>query len=79
MDGSILRIDRQLRGIVASIPVCRNALAIAYGEAAVWVACGNATVVRVDPKTDTAGPPIHVDGLPRGIAAGGGAVWVTLN
>ena len=44
-----------------------------------WVACGNATVVRVDPKTDTAGPPIHVDGLPRGIAAGGGAVWVTLN
>lgn len=79
VDGSLLRIDPNLRGIVASIPVCRNALAVAYGEGAAWVACGNATVVRVDPKTDQAGPPIHVGALPRGIAAGDGAVWVTLN
>ena len=79
VDGTVLRLDPQLRGIVASIPACENALALTYGEGAVWVACGNGTVVRVDPKTDQAGPPIHVGGLPRGIAAGGGAVWVTLN
>jgi hypothetical protein len=79
VDGSVIRVDPNLRGIVASIPVCRNALAIAYGESAVWVACGNATVVRVDPKTNQAGTPIRVGALPRGIAAGDGAVWVTLN
>jgi DNA-binding beta-propeller fold protein YncE len=79
VDGSLLRIDPNLRGIVASIPVCRNALAVAYGNGAVWVACGEGTIVRVDPKTDRAGPPIRVGALPRGIAAGGGAVWVTLD
>ena len=79
VDGSLIRIDPRLRGIVASIPVCRNALAVAYGEGAAWVACGDNSVVRVDPSTDEAGPPIHVGSLPRGIAAGAGAVWVTLN
>jgi YVTN family beta-propeller protein len=78
-DGSVIRVDPDLRGIVASIPACHNALALAYGEDAVWVACGDDTVVRIDPRTDEAGPPIHVGALPRGIAAGGGAVWVTLN
>ena len=44
-----------------------------------WVACGDATVVRVDPSTNRPGAPIDVGALPRGIAAGDGAVWVTLN
>ena len=35
----------KLGGIVAAIPACRNALALAYGERAVWVACGDGTVV----------------------------------
>ena len=52
---------------------------LTYGEQAVWVACGDGTVVRLDPATDRAGPAIPVGGLPRGIAAGEGAVWVTLN
>jgi hypothetical protein len=43
------------------------------------VACGDATVVRVDPKSDRPGEPIHVGALPRGIAADDGAVFVTLN
>jgi DNA-binding beta-propeller fold protein YncE len=79
VDGSLIRIDPHLRGIVASIPVCRNALGVAYGENAVWVACGDNTVVRVDPGTDRADAPIHLGSFPRGIAAGAGAVWVTLN
>jgi DNA-binding beta-propeller fold protein YncE len=64
---------------VASIPTCANALAVAYGAGAAWVACGNGTVVGVDPSTNTPGRPISVGGLPRGIAAGEGAVWVTLD
>jgi hypothetical protein len=79
IDGSLIRVDRNLRRVVARIPVCRYALAVAYGDGAVWVACGDATVVRVDPKTDRPGVPINVGALPRGIAAGDGAVWVTLN
>jgi DNA-binding beta-propeller fold protein YncE len=79
IDGSLIRVDRNLRRVVTRIPVCRYALAVAYGEGAVWVACGDATVVRVDPKTDRPGAPIHVGALPRGIAAAGGLVWVTLN
>ena len=75
----MLRLDPKLGGIVAAIPACRNALALSYGEQAVWVACGDGTVVRLDPATDRAGPAIPVGGLPRGIAAGEGAVWVTLN
>ena len=69
----------KLGGIAAAIPACRNALSIAYGEGAVWVACGDETVVRVDPATDQPSVPIRVGGLPRGIAAGEHAVWVTLN
>jgi hypothetical protein len=79
IDGSLIRVDPNLRRIVASIHVCGNALGVAYGEGAVWVACGNATVVRVDPESNRPGAPIDVGALPRGIAAGDGAVWVTLN
>jgi hypothetical protein len=79
VDGSLIRVDPDLRRIVASIHVCRDALAVAYGAGAVWVACGDATVVRVDPKSGRPGAPIHVGALPRGIAAEAGAVFVTLN
>jgi streptogramin lyase len=78
-DGTVLRVDSHLSGITATIPVCENALSLAYGEGAVWVACGNGTVVRIDPETAQPAATIQVGRLPRGIAAGDGAVWVTLN
>jgi hypothetical protein len=78
-DGTVLHLDPALRGIKAAIPACRNAVALAYGERAVWVACGDHTVVRIDPATGMRGAPISVGRLPRGIAACGGGVWVTLN
>jgi YVTN family beta-propeller protein len=78
-DGSILRIDAKLGGIAATIPACRNALAVAYGADAVWAACGNGTVARIDPSTDHVSAIVPVGRLPRGIAAGEGGVWVTLN
>ena len=77
--GTVYRIDSHLNGIVASIPVCHNALAVAYGLGSVWVGCGEGLVVRVDPATDAAADRISVDGLPRAIAAGEGAVWVAVS
>ena len=77
-DGRLLRLDLGLHRI-HKIPVCRNALAVAFGEGAAWVACSDMTVVEVDPATARATRRIPVGRLPRGIAAGEGGVWVTLN
>jgi len=77
-DGKLLRLDPLLHGIT-KIPVCTNALAVAFGEGAAWVACSDMTVVEVDPTTARATRRIPVGRLPRGIAAGEGGVWVTLN
>ena len=60
-------------------PAIHLPLAVAYGESAVWVACGDETVVRVDPATNRASKVASVGRLPRGIAADEGGVWVTLN
>jgi len=34
--------------------------------------------VRVDPQTDAPREKIQLDGLPRSVAAGEGAVWVSV-
>jgi DNA-binding beta-propeller fold protein YncE len=77
--GTLYRVAPDLHAILARVHVCRDALAVAYGDGGVWLACGNATVVRVDPRTNRAGTPISVGRLPRGIAAAGREVWVTLD
>ena len=77
-DGSVRRIDARLRREATTIPVCRNALSLAYGEGAVWVACSDG-VVRVDPASGSAVKRIALASFPRGIAAGAGSVWVTLD
>jgi DNA-binding beta-propeller fold protein YncE len=79
-DGTVLRIDLALHRIDRTIKACRNAVAIAAGDGAVWAACGEGTAVRIDPGTNTAGSPVALGGgLPRGIAAEGGSVWVAVN
>jgi DNA-binding beta-propeller fold protein YncE len=79
-DGTVLRIDLALKRVDRTIKVCKNAVAIGAGDGAVWAACGEGTAVRIDPATDAAGTPVALgSGLPRGIAAGGGSVWVTIN
>ena len=79
-DGTVLRIDLALSHIERTIKACTNAVAIGAGDGAVWTACADGTAVRIDPATDRAGSPIALGGgVPRGIAAGGGSVWVTVN
>jgi streptogramin lyase len=75
----VLRVDEKLAGISARIPVCHNALAVAYGSGSVWTACGNGTIARVEPATDRVSAVVPVGRLPRGIAVGEGAVWVTID
>ena len=60
------------------MPVGRGASGIAAGEGALWVVNTlDGTVSRVDPVRRRVVATIDVGGLPRGIAVGGGAVWVT--
>ena len=52
---------------------------LAVGDGAVWLA-GDArerAVWRLDPKTHRVAARIHLPFIPKAIAAGGGAVWVT--
>ena len=55
-----------------------NGRAARRQEEAVWVAnIDDATITRIDPKTNEAvGEPIVIEGQPVGVAAGDGGVWV---
>jgi YVTN family beta-propeller protein len=62
---------------VASIPVPSTPKGTTIGEGSVWVACdGAATVVRIDPVTNTVAAEIPVGEGPHSIAVGEGFVWV---
>src|SRR5205807_908673 len=58
--GTLYRVDLRLHGIRRRIRVCRDTQGVAYGEGGVWLACGDASVVRVDPRTDRPDAPIRV-------------------
>ncbi len=52
-------------------------LRLVAGAGAIWVSSASAGVVRrIDPATETTGPPIRVGRGPAGITVGGGTVWV---
>jgi hypothetical protein len=77
-NGTVVRLDAKLHGVVARIRVCRNALSVAYGLGSVWVGCADDSLVRIDPSNDRPGSRIALDGVPRSVAAGEGAVWVSV-
>ena len=52
---------------------------MAVGEDAVWVVNRkDATVSRIDPKRNEEVATIEIGNEPRRVAAGGGAVWVSV-
>ena len=70
-----LRIDPATNEIVATIPIAGEDVAAAEGR--VWILDVLAgTVTPINARTNTAGRPIALSGLPIAIAAGAGAVWV---
>jgi ABC-type branched-subunit amino acid transport system substrate-binding protein/streptogramin lyase len=73
-DDSVARIDERSGRVVATVPA--HADQLAAGDAGVWVLSGG-SVVRIDPATNRLGRPIRLPAFrTRGIAVGGGAVWV---
>lgn len=51
--------------------------AIVVGDSAVWVLSRSlGTLTRIDPSTTEAAGVVQVGPTPRGLAAGGGAIWV---
>jgi streptogramin lyase len=51
---------------------------VTIGFGSVWVACGDGTVTRIDPTSGRVVAVIRTGAAARGIAAGNGAVWVTV-
>jgi YVTN family beta-propeller protein len=79
--GRAARLDPAFRAVGRPIRVAPSSLflessAVAVGEGAVWVANGDAEVVRVDPETNEVVATVQVGNSPSAIATGDGAVWV---
>jgi len=71
-------IDAGTNGVVThDIAPHAAPLRLAAGAGAIWVSSASAGVVRrIDPATETTGPPIRVGRGPAGITVGGGLVWI---
>jgi len=75
-DGTVTRIDATRNTIERTITVGRGRIGFIVVDARhVWVTQGD-QLVRIDPATSLADDRLTI-GTPTGLAAGGGAVWVT--
>ena len=76
---SLVRIDASTNAFAATMQVGEDPTDIAIGEDGdVWVINqGDSTVNRIDPETGEVTPAKSTLGIPTGIAAGEGAVWIT--
>jgi YVTN family beta-propeller protein len=79
--GRAVRLDPVFHAVGRPIKVAPESLflessAIAVGEGGVWVANGDAEVVRVDPETNDVVATVQLSNDPSAVATGDGAVWV---
>jgi YVTN family beta-propeller protein len=74
----LTRIDPDANAAVAELPLGARALAIAFGQSALWVATENHELLKISPYTVVTQEIIKVGKSPRSIAIGEGSVW-TLN
>jgi YVTN family beta-propeller protein len=75
---TVMRLDRNGRRLYTT-PLRSGPTALALGADAVWAASRlGATVTRLDRATGNVEATIDVATAPNGIAAGAGAVWVTM-
>ena len=77
-----MRIDPLSDQFAGSVPVGCAPAGLALGGRAVWVACKDRTIVRVDPKSERVAKPVQLGVYPAPsdapIAVGEGAVWVAV-
>jgi streptogramin lyase len=76
---SVVRIDSKTNAFGEAVRVGEDPTGISVGEDGdVWVINqGDSTVNRIDPETGEVTPAKSTHGIPTGIAAGVGAVWIT--
>jgi virginiamycin B lyase len=76
---SVGRIDPSAGAFVETIPVGEDPTGVAIGEDGdVWVINqGSSTVTRIDPGSGKVTPGKSTLGIPTGVVAGEGAVWIT--
>ncbi len=76
---SVAMIDSTTNAFDQAVPVGEDPTGIAVGEDGdLWVINqGNSTVNRIDPETGEVSPAESTLGIPTGVAAGEGAVWIT--
>jgi serine/threonine-protein kinase len=76
---SVARIDASANTFDEAVRVGEDPTGIAIGEDGdVWVINqGDSTVNRIDPETGEVTPAKSTLGVPTGIAAGEGAIWIT--
>jgi len=72
-------IDAKTADIKKQVAVGADPGPIAIGAGSVWVASGNGTISRIDPKANLVTQTFPLDNTPGGIAFGDGAVWFTTN
>ena len=81
--GAVTRIDPDTRRVVDRIDDEKSFgfLGVAAGAGAVWLASDEfpSQIVRVDPRTNRVTAHIPIDGSPRGIAAVGDQIWVSVS
>jgi len=82
-DGTLVRIDPDAEAVVETIDlrgsselVWNTTYAVDADAAAVWVATGPRSLVRIDPATNELAATIDVGHVPVSVACGAGAVWV---
>jgi DNA-binding SARP family transcriptional activator/ABC-type branched-subunit amino acid transport system substrate-binding protein/streptogramin lyase len=75
---TVTRIDSRLRGVVGSVSVDvdRAPVELAADDRGAWIANGDGTVTRIDAETDDV-EIFEVGNTLRGVAVGGGAIWVS--
>ena len=76
---SVVRIDSGTNAFDDAIRVGEDPTGITVGEDGdLWVINqGNSTVNRIDPETGEVSPAESTLGIPTGVAAGEGAIWIT--
>lgn len=76
--GLLARLDPESNAPVAEMPLGAKALALAFGQSALWVGTDANELLKISPYTVVTNEIIKVGKAPRSIAIGEGAVW-TLN
>jgi serine/threonine protein kinase len=75
---AVLRVDPRDESLARTYGVGGSALGVAVATDTIWAATEAGTVARIDPLTDEV-TSVPVGGLPRSVAVGATAVWVSVN